>query len=1460
MPVSAGTRLGPYEVVELLGAGGMGEVYRARDSRLGRDVALKVLHDDVARDPARLKRFELEARAVASLNHPHILTVHDVGSDDGTPYVVSELLEGESLREVLSRRSPAQRQVLAWAVQAAQGLAAAHRKGIVHRDLKPENLFLTTDGRIKILDFGLAKQTAANLGSAELTESSPTKPGVVMGTVAYMSPEQVQAQAVDARSDLFSFGVVLYELLGRKHPFRRETVAATVGAILQETPAPLVSLDATIPRAVDGIVRRCLEKRREERFQGAHDLGLALEAVLAAPAGSVVLEDVEERSPYPGLASFTEKDGAVFFGRETEVKAFWERIRSRKLLAVIGPSGVGKTSFLRAGILASRPQGWVVAHATPGANPALGLARALTPELAGDAEAMADLLSGVSELTQAGEPERVVSAVKRWRSRHAEALLVLDQFEELFTLNPPETQARVASLLQRVVSEADVHVALSMRDDFLIRCSDHEPLAPVFESLTPLNALTRDGLRRAVVEPAKKRGYRFEDQALVDEMVSTVEGVRGALPLLAFAVARLWDGRDRERKVLTREAYREIAGVEGALAQHAEATMDRIGPARQGLVREIFRNLVTAQGTRAVIDREELLSAFPDRPAAEEALRELVDARLLTTYEVEGRKDEPCHHRVDVVHESLLKAWPRLVRWQAQDEDGALLRDQLKQAAHLWDEKGRKADLLWTGTAYTEYELWRSRYPGALTALEQDFARSMRDRERRTRRQRRAIVTATLVGLSVIAAVVSWSRHQAVREAERALRQARLAQASRLVALGRSLLDTRPTGALAFARKSLETADGSEARQLAIEALWRAPAARIAPLPVPSWRSAWSPDGRWLAVYSFSGEVLLFPEEGGPPRVIGGFSTPNSAPEIAFGADGTTLLTHAPQDATIRVVSIPDGRELKRLPYPAKPGGVPGWPGSTQPTGLQQDVLEGADPRLPPVALLGEAVVLRSDEGTAREVGRLFDREAAWVRVAVAPGRDWLALGEPSGRLTLWPLGALPRRPPRHLEVLRPDPWFPLAFDAAGKRLTWGSASEDAVSVWDLEGPPEANPRSLRRAAGVCPGRQARFHPRGDWLATANHDSLTFWALNQPWPRVLRGHGGVVVRLVFTPDAGWLLSCAAFGDVRRWPLEAVRGAARVVPALGSSTCAFMQLSPTGSAILRSHVDAEIHDLEGPGGRILFRSKGEEYVSAAFDPSGMRVAIATWFSLPGSGKRLRLVDVSSEKELTSLSLVPDGETEGAYDWGVGQATFLADGQMLGAGPGGLRLFDLTSGRIEWLWRTDRKTGVVFAVSADGTRLVAAGTPGDQGIGPWESPHRVDVATGTRTALPAYGSHVHSLALDPSGAVLATGDDVGVVRVGWSDGDQPHLLLGHGGPVTALAISSDRRWIASASSGEIRLWPMPDLSKPPLHALPHAELLAKLRELTNLQVLEDSSSPGGYTLEVGPFPGWKDVPTW
>ncbi len=475
-PVRPGQMIGRYAVVEFIGAGGMGAVYRARDSHLGRDVAIKVLREDVATAPDRMRRFEQEAKAVGALNHPHILTVYDIGNQDGAPYVVTELLEGETLGEVLAHRSPTVGQVLAWGVQAAQGLSAAHRKHIVHRDVKPDNLFLTTDGRIKILDFGLAKLTQPEEHGHASTATADSIPGVVMGTVAYMSPEQIRAEAVDHRSDIFSLGVVLYELLSGQHPFRRATTPATLTAVLHETPPKLSMLAEAISPAVERIVERSLEKTREGRFQSAQDLALALEAVLAVPAGSAAatLGDVAERSPYPGLSSFTEADASRFFGREQEIAALWEKLRGRRLLAVIGPSGAGKTSFVRAGVVASRPEGWAAVVSTPGTAPLRALFQALGPELSGDPEAL-------RKLAGYDDPETAFELIARWRRAHDEALIVIDQFEELFTLNAPETQARFAALLRQLAGEADVHVLLSLRDDFLMRCHEHEGLAAVFD-------------------------------------------------------------------------------------------------------------------------------------------------------------------------------------------------------------------------------------------------------------------------------------------------------------------------------------------------------------------------------------------------------------------------------------------------------------------------------------------------------------------------------------------------------------------------------------------------------------------------------------------------------------------------------------------------------------------------------------------------------------------------------------------------------------------------------------------------------------------------------------------------------------------------------------------------------------------------------------------------------------------
>jgi Tol biopolymer transport system component len=290
MALISGTKLGPYEILAPLGAGGMGEVYRAKDTRLGRDVALKILPEFFARDADRLRRFEQEARAVAALNHPNILAVFDIGQHNGSPFLVSELLEGETLRARLDRGALPQRKTIEYGVQVAHGLAAAHEKGIIHRDLKPENVFVTKDGRIKILDFGLAKlaQTAGEDPDAVTLTSAHTAAGVVMGTASYMAPEQVRGEVADPRTDIFAFGAVLYEMLSGARAFRRDTPAETMTAVLKDDPPELSDPVRPVSSALERIVRRCLEKNPEQRFQSARDLSFALSALSGTDASGPV--------------------------------------------------------------------------------------------------------------------------------------------------------------------------------------------------------------------------------------------------------------------------------------------------------------------------------------------------------------------------------------------------------------------------------------------------------------------------------------------------------------------------------------------------------------------------------------------------------------------------------------------------------------------------------------------------------------------------------------------------------------------------------------------------------------------------------------------------------------------------------------------------------------------------------------------------------------------------------------------------------------------------------------------------------------------------------------------------------------------------------------------------------------------------------------------------------------------
>jgi serine/threonine protein kinase len=284
--LEAGARVGPYEIVAAIGAGGMGEVYRAKDTRLDREVAVKVLPPAFAQDVDRLARFEREAKAVAALSHPNILAIFDFGLDNDIAYAAMELLQGETLRERLTDGALPVRKAIEIAMLVARGLTAAHDKGIVHRDLKPENIFLLRDGQVKILDFGLTRTAAHAASGATATVAVISDPGTVMGTVGYMAPEQVRGQVADARCDLFAFGAVLFEMLSGHRAFHRDTAAETMTSILKDEPRELSGSRAEVTPALDSIIHHCLEKNPSERFQTARDVAFALGTLSGSHASS----------------------------------------------------------------------------------------------------------------------------------------------------------------------------------------------------------------------------------------------------------------------------------------------------------------------------------------------------------------------------------------------------------------------------------------------------------------------------------------------------------------------------------------------------------------------------------------------------------------------------------------------------------------------------------------------------------------------------------------------------------------------------------------------------------------------------------------------------------------------------------------------------------------------------------------------------------------------------------------------------------------------------------------------------------------------------------------------------------------------------------------------------------------------------------------------------------------------
>ena len=653
MALSTGTRLGPYEIVAPIGAGGMGEVYRAKDSRLGREVAIKVLPADCSRDPERLRRFEQEARAAGVLNHPNITAVYDVGRYEDAPYAVQELFEGETLRSALASGAPPLRRAVDYAVQIAEGLAAAHEKDIVHRDVKPENLFVTKDGRIKILDFGLAlsrpldaagrEQTAVGqspMAKNDVTEvptaDTPlTEPGMIIGTAGYMSPEQASGRPLDFRSDQFSFGAVLYELVTGRRAFQKPTAIETLAAILRDEPEPVGTLNPRAPAPLGWIVGRCLAKEPSERYASTRDLARDLQAVRerildAAPATA------------PARVARLPSPRTGFVGRQRQRAAVRDLLLREgvRLVTLTGPGGIGKTR------LAIR-----VAEETADAFPGGIHYVALAP--LGDADAIASAICQTVGARREGNVP-AIDALRRHleSSSAAPMLLILDGFEHLISSASVVAELVTAApgLKLLVTSRSPLHVY-----------GEHEfPVPPLAlpDARTPLEQFSEVeavGLflqRASAVKP--DFAVTAETAPAIAEICRRLDGLPLAIELAAARIKLLSPAAIRSRlekrlQLLTGGA-RDLPARQQTLRGAIDWSHDLLSPAEQKLFRRlsVFVGGCTLEAVEAVCNAKNDLDSD-----ALEAVGSIVDQSLLL--QVESPDGEPRLSMLETIREYALE-------------------------------------------------------------------------------------------------------------------------------------------------------------------------------------------------------------------------------------------------------------------------------------------------------------------------------------------------------------------------------------------------------------------------------------------------------------------------------------------------------------------------------------------------------------------------------------------------------------------------------------------------------------------------------------------------------------------------------------------------------------------------------------------------------------------------------------
>ena len=801
-----GARVGPYRVMRLLGRGGMGAVWVARDEELGRKVALKVLREDAAHLGELLVR---EARTTAHFNHPHIVQIYSTGVHPSGVWLALELVDGGSLRDRLLDTPLASMEGARLLRGVADALVHAHAAGVVHQDLKPENILLGRDGRARVADFGLAQrievawtpaetETLASIGMGTLGQGGPC------GTPPYMSPEQFRGDGPSAASDLWAFGVLLWETLRLDRPFDQpgDTLPAIATRVLQLQQAPEV-LD--VPPRLGALVQACLSPDARAR-PTARDVRDALDAYLR-PERAVA----SGHPPFRGLHCFSEEHAGAFFGREEEVSLLVEQLRAQPVLSLIGPSGTGKSSLVLGGLVPRlRESGPVsLVQVRPGRHPFRALAGALAVRhqrpsglptggrtagrVGGDGPASAEALRADPYLLG-----KILRAQAEETGRTA--LLFVDQLEELLTTADPACHLPyLRSLILAADDPADpVRVVLTLRDDFLGRLALDADIRRVLSRVHVVHPPGPAGLQRILEAPVQARGFTWENPEMVSALVEEMDGVLAALPLLQVAGALLWERRDLDRRIIPEQALADIGGLRGALASHADKVLVGRSVAEEDTLRRVLLRLVSPRETRAVVPQAALESAVG--PGSAEALEQLVAHRLVSIQRSDGNEAE-----VELVHEALISHWGRLRRWLDEGRVDHRLAADVEEAARVWAQHGRRDEGCLSGLRLQEV-LGATEHRGlSLSPLGGHFLEASVALQELRQRQRRRVWSA-LAGLLVLLVVASigaaWERSARV-EVQEALIESERARVDAM-----TVERDAATAALLYVRSTLDQEEG----------------------------------------------------------------------------------------------------------------------------------------------------------------------------------------------------------------------------------------------------------------------------------------------------------------------------------------------------------------------------------------------------------------------------------------------------------------------------------------------------------------------------------------------------------------------------------------------------------------------------------------------------------------------------